>query len=92
MTPRPVVAAASIREASLLEQAERLRDAIQRSKLTHPNPWVYTTKAREWGQRAQALVDGIAGSGDNAGQRKALETLVAAVEGDRDFREARGLF
>lgn len=75
----------------LLDQAERLREAIQRSKLTHPDPWSYTPKARGWGERAQTLVDQLA-RGEDGTARRALETLAAAVEGDRDFQEARRLF
>jgi hypothetical protein len=76
---------------TLLEQAERLRDEIQRTKLCHPDPWTYTAKARGWGQRAQALVDRIAGGGNGAADREALESLRAEVEADRDFQEARRL-
>jgi hypothetical protein len=77
---------------SLLEQAERLRDEIQRSKLTHPDPWTYGVKARPWGVRAQALVDQLAARGDDTATRRALVTLEAEVQGNRDFQEARRLF
>lgn len=77
---------------SLLEQAERLRDEIQRSKLTHPDPWTYGAKARTWGVRAQALVDQLATRGDDTATRHALVTLEAEVQGSRDFQEARRLF
>ncbi|MBI1918738.1 MAG: hypothetical protein HYS12_28935 [Planctomycetes bacterium] len=66
--------------------------AIQRSKLTAPDPWGYTPKARGWGQRAQELVDRIARDGDTAATRQALDTLSAEIEGARDFRETRRLF
>jgi hypothetical protein len=77
---------------SLLEQAERLRDEIQRSKLTHPDPWTYGVKARAWGVRAQALVDQLAVRGDDTTTRRALVALEAEVQGNRDFQEARRLF
>ena len=86
--------AASPRPAGpgLMEQAERLRDEIQRSKHTHPDPWTYGAKARPWGERAQAVVDQIAFSGDTAATRRALEALDGEVQRDRDFQEARRLF
>jgi hypothetical protein len=77
---------------TLGEQAERLRDEIQRSKLTHPDPWRYTAKARGWGERAQVLVELIAARGDTASARGSLEALAAELQGDRDFQEARRLF
>ncbi len=75
----------------LLGQVERLREAILRSKLSHPDPWRYTAKARRWGERAQQLVEAIAAA-ETPALRRALETLAAEVEGDRDFQEARRLF
>ena len=50
---RPAAASAG---PALEEQAERLRDDILRSKLTHPDPWRYAPKARGWGERVQVLV------------------------------------
>jgi hypothetical protein len=95
-TARPAVATArpgpQPAGPSLLEQAERLRDEIQRSKLTHPDPWTYGVKARTWGVRAQALVDQLAAQGDDTATRRALVTLEAEVQGSRDFQEARRLF
>lgn len=93
-TTAPERAASSARPAGpgLLELAERLRDEIQRSKHTHPDPWVYGGKARPWGERAQALVDQIALSGDTAATRRALEALDGEVRRDRHFQEARRLF
>ncbi len=85
--PAPPVA-----EPTLGERAERLRDEIQRSKLTHPDPWRYTAKARGWGERAQVLVELIAVRGDTASARGSLEALAAELERDRDFQEARRLF
>jgi hypothetical protein len=76
----------------LVEQARSLRDAIERSKQTAPDPWGYTTKARGWLQRADQVLGRIAASADVAGTRKILETLQTEVEGDRDFKEARRLF
>lgn len=90
---RPAAAArAASPGPTLLEQAEQLRDDIQRSKLCHPDPWAYTAKARAWGQRAQALVERIAAAGEGGDARQALERLRAEVEADRDFQEARRLF
>ena len=86
---RPAPAAAG---PSLGEHAERLRDEIQQSKLSHPDPWRYAAKARGWGERAQVLVELIAVRGDTASARGSLEALAAELEGDRDFQEARRLF
>jgi hypothetical protein len=91
-------AAATARPASrpagptLGEHAERLRDEIHRSKLTHPDPWRYAAKARPWGERAQVLVELITVRGETAAARSSLEALVAELEADRDFQEARRLF
>jgi len=79
-------------EPSLLERAEGLRDAVLKSKLCHPDPWRYTPKARAWAQQAQQIVDRIATDGDAAAHRRALEAMVAEVEADPDFQEARRLF
>jgi hypothetical protein len=76
-------------ELPLLLRAERLRDAILKSKLSHPDPWSYTAKARAWSQRAQHVVEEIAAGGDTEQHRRALEKLAAEVEGDPDFEEAR---
>jgi hypothetical protein len=75
-----------------LQRAEAIRDAIQRSKLTAPDPWSYTARARAWAQQAQALVEEISRDGDTAATRRGLEKLVAEVEGDPDFQEARRRF
>lgn len=77
---------------TLLEQAEHLRDEIQRSKLTHPDPWTYGAKARAWSVRAQALVEQVAVRGDDPAARRALAALEAEVQGSHDFQEARRLF
>jgi hypothetical protein len=90
--PGPAAAVPAPSGPSLLERAEQLRDAVQRSKLTHPDPWTFATKARGWSQRAQALVQEIAAGGDTPATRRSVETLAAEVEGDRDFQEARRLF
>ena len=74
------------------ERAERLRDDILRSKLTHPDPWTYAPKARGWGERAQVLVEMIVVQGHTPVLVRTFETLHAEVEGDRDFQEARRLF
>ncbi|PYM62877.1 MAG: hypothetical protein DMD79_10025 [Candidatus Rokuibacteriota bacterium] len=75
--------------APLVARAERLYDDIQRSKITHPDPWTYTTKARVWVRRAEQLVADASAGRD---VRRDLEGLAAEVEGDRDFREAHRLF
>jgi hypothetical protein len=73
----------------LVDRATRLFDDIQRSKVTHPAPWGYTTKARGWSERAERLVaDAVAGRD----VRHALDGLAHEVQGDRDFQEARRLF
>jgi hypothetical protein len=77
---------------TLLERAERLRDDILRSKTTHPDPWGYTAKAREWGRQAQALVDELARRGESGALAQRVEALSAEVTADRDFQEARRLF
>jgi hypothetical protein len=85
---RPAAAPAGL---ALEEQAVRLRDDILRSKLTHPDPWRYATKARGWGERVQVLVVQTVG-GETPATRRALEALAAEVLADRDFQEARRLF
>ena len=77
---------------TLGDRAERLRDEILRSKLTHPDPWRYAAKARGWGERAQVLVELIAVRGNAPSARSSLEALAAELQGDRDFQEARRLF
>jgi hypothetical protein len=77
---------------SVGERAERLRDDILRSKLTHPDPWAYAGKARAWGERAQVLVELIVVEGHTPATVRTLDMLHAEVEGDRDFQEARRLF
>jgi hypothetical protein len=77
---------------ALVERAERLRDEILRSKLTHPDPWTYAAKARGWGERAQVLVELIVVQGPSPTTLRTLEGLHAEVERDRDFQEARRLF
>jgi hypothetical protein len=79
-------------EAPLAERAERLRDEILRSKLTHPDPWTYAPKARAWGERAQTLVEQIARAGSSSAAVRSFETLAAEIERDRDFQDARRLF
>jgi len=76
----------------LLERAERLRDDLLRSKLTHPDPWSYTAKARAWGERAQALVEEITVAGETPGLHATVAKLAVEVEGDVDFQKARQLF
>ena len=88
-TARPAATAAG---PSLGEHAERLRDEIQQSKLSHPDPWRYAAKARGWGERAQVLVELIAARGDTASARGSYEALAAELARDRDFQEARRLF
>lgn len=90
--PAPVARPPAAAGPSLQERAVLLRDEVSRSKLTHPDPWRYTAKARSWSERAQAIVDAISRSGDSAAQARALESLAAEIAGDRDFQEARRLF
>ncbi len=73
---------------SLLERAERFRDAVQQSKLAAADPWTYTAKARGWTRRAQALVDEVARAGATLALGKNLEALIAEVEADHDYQEA----
>jgi hypothetical protein len=84
--------AAAATGPSLLERAERLRDEVLRSKMTHPDPWRYTTKARGFATRAQGLVDQISRDGGSAASERAVAALVAELAADRDFQEAKALF
>jgi hypothetical protein len=86
---RPAAAATG---PSLLERAERLRDEVLRSKMTHPDPWRYTSKARGLASRAQGLVDQIARDGASAASERAVAALAAELTADRDFQEAKALF
>jgi hypothetical protein len=79
-------------EPTLLQRAEHLRDDILRSKLTHPDPWTYTAKARTWGEGIQALVEEIAVAGQTPALHARFATWSAEVEGDPDFQRARQLF
>jgi hypothetical protein len=90
--PGPALTALPPAEPTLLERAERLRDDILRSKLTHPDPWTYTAKARTWGGGIQALVEEIAVAGQTPELHARFATLSAEVEGDPDFQRARQLF
>jgi hypothetical protein len=91
--PAPKQAAAAPHAGlSLGERARQLHEEITRSKLTHPDPWRYADKARGWGERAQVIVEVIAVRGDTASARGSLEALLAEVDRDRDFQEARRLF
>ena len=76
-----------------MDQVERLRDQIQRSKLTHPDPWTYGAKARGWGERAASPRGCRSPSrGDSPAAQRTIEALDAEIQGDRDFQEARRLF
>jgi hypothetical protein len=77
---------------SLTDQVERLREQIQRSKLTHPDPWTYGAKARGWGDRVQMLMEQITVKGESPAAQRTIEALDAEIQGDRDFQEARRLF
>jgi hypothetical protein len=92
LKPGPALTALPPAEPTLLERAERLRDDVLRSKLTHPDPWTYTAKARAWGEGIQALVAEIAVAGQTPGLHARFTTLSAEVEGDSDFQRARQLF
>ena len=74
------------------ERARQLHADIARSKLTHPDPWRYAAKARGWGERAQVIVELITVRGETASALSSLEALVAELDKDRDFQEARRLF
>jgi hypothetical protein len=87
-TPAPAQRGGAV-SAALLAQARALRDAIEQSKLTASDPWGYTTKARAWSRRAQALMDEAARGGDGGVVGRQLETLKSEVERDSDFQEAR---
>ena len=69
-----------------------MREQIQRSKLTHPDPWTYGAKARGWGDRVQVLVEQITVQGESPAAQRTIEALDAEIQGDRDFQEARRLF
>ena len=87
--PAPASAPRGPVVVTLVARAERLYDDIQRSKITHPDPWTYTTKARGWVKRAEQLVVEASAGRD---VRRDLDGLAAEVERDRDFREAHRLF
>ena len=79
-------------EPSLLEQAEGLRDAIHRSRLSHPETSSYTPRTHSWGVEAQRIIDEIAEGKDSDTCRRAYEVLAATVESDPEFQMARRLF
>jgi len=79
-------------DQELLQHAEAIRDSIRRSRFTAPDPWAYTPRERVWAQRAQELIEAISRDGDTTENRQALQKLVAEVEGDPDFQEARRRF
>ena len=87
--PAPASAPREPVVVTLVARAERLYDDIQRSKITHPDPWTYTTKARGWVKRAEQLVVEASAGRD---VRRDLDGLAAEVERDRDFQEAHRLF
>jgi hypothetical protein len=91
-TTAPRISTGRAAGPSVLEGAERLRDDVLQSKLSHPDPWTYTPKARGWADRAQALVDRLASGEPETAARQALDALRAEVEADRDFQDARRLF
>jgi hypothetical protein len=90
--PREAGNSGALERALLLQQAQDLLEVIQRSKKTAGDPWAYTPKARDWGRRAQKLVDQLTRGEDSEVTRAALDKLLEEVEGDRDFKEARRLF
>ena len=92
-TRRPVAAASPVPAApTWLERAEGLWAQIVRSKLTHPDPWDYTAKARVWAHRAEQIVEDLAMGRNIEGARRALTDLTAELEQDRDFDAARKAF
>lgn len=92
LAPPATLAALPPAEPTLLQRAERLRDDIIRSKLTHPDPWSYTAKARAWGQQVQTLVEEIAAAGQTPTLHEAVAEFSAEVESDPDFQAARQVF
>lgn len=90
--PRATAPAPAAASPTAREQVRSLREAIERSKLTSPDPWGYTAKARGWLQRTDQVFARIEAGADTAGARKTVEALRAEVEGDRDFQAARRLF
>ena len=98
--PKPAAAPAAKRAGAnaahpglpMDERARQLHADIARSKLTHPDPWRYAAKARGWGERAQVIVELITIRGETASALSSLEALVAELDKDRDFQEARRLF
>ena len=97
--PKPAAAPAPKRASAaphagipLDERARQLHAEIARSKLTQPDPWRYGSKARGWGERAQVIVELIAVRGETSSELSSLEALVAELDKDRDFQEARRLF
>jgi hypothetical protein len=93
-TPAPARAAAPAAAAAgaLAERARQILEEITRSKLTHPDPWRYAPKAREWGDRALTIVELVAVRGETSSAHNSLAALVAELDADRDFQEARRLF
>lgn len=92
MATRTLATNGSKRTDEVLRQAEELRDAILKSKLTAADPWAYTPKARAWVLLAQQLVEEIAAGGDRRALEERLTALTAEVEADHDFQEARRRF
>ena len=60
-----------------------------RTKLTHPNPWDYTAKARAWAHRAEQIEEDLVRGRNPEAARRALTALTAEVETDPDFQAAR---
>jgi hypothetical protein len=89
---RAAAPAAPVAAGALAERARRIHEEITRSKLTHPDPWRYAPKAREWGDRALTIVDLVAVRGETPSAHSSLAALVAELDADRDFQEARRLF
>jgi hypothetical protein len=87
--PEPARRALPPAEPSLLERAERLREDLLRSKLTHPDPWSYTAKARTWAEHAQALVQDIASASETPELHAMVAKLAADVEADPDYQKVR---
>jgi hypothetical protein len=89
---RAAAPAAGAAAGALAERARRIHEEITRSKLTHPDPWRYAPKAREWGDRALTIVDLVVVRGETPSAHSSLAALVAELDADRDFQEARRLF
>lgn len=68
------------------DRARTFRETLERTKHTAPDPWAYTAKVRGWVRRLEGLWERPE---DGAAASRELEALVAEIEADPDFQEAR---